>query len=54
MAKRRCTDDGERATRDELTCSDWADRLALAAKESKEGAGITLEAYIKGRRMLAR
>ncbi len=41
--------EGFLATRDEMSFPDWQDRLALAAKESAEGKGISLDAYMKRR-----
>ena len=37
------------ATRDEMRYPDWERRLARARKESRQGKGILLDAYIKRR-----
>jgi prevent-host-death family protein len=42
--------EGFEATRDEMAFSDWRRRLARAEKESKEGRGVELGAYLKKHR----
>lgn len=41
--------EGFLATRDEMSYPDWERRLARATKESAEGKGISLAAYVKRR-----
>ena len=45
-----CEDfEGLCATRDEMSHSDWKERLARAEKESTAGKGMALEAYVRER-----
>ena len=37
------------ATQDEMSFSDWQERLAQAKKDSSQKKGMTLEAYLKKR-----
>ena len=41
--------EGFLATRDETSHPDWERRLRRARKESKEGKGLSLDAYLKHR-----
>jgi prevent-host-death family protein len=41
--------EGFLATRDEMSYPDWERRLRVAHRESKQGKGITLDAYLKRR-----
>lgn len=41
--------EGFLTTRDEMSHPDWERRLAQATKESADGKGITLDAYVKRR-----
>ena len=41
--------EGFLATRDEMSFPDWAARLRLARKESKQGKSVSLDAYVKRR-----
>jgi prevent-host-death family protein len=43
------TYEGLLATRDEMSYPDWKQRLRRADRESKQGKGITLDAYLKRR-----
>ena len=45
--------EGCRATRDEMSYSDWQQRLARAEKEAAAGKAVSLDAYAR-RRMLRR
>jgi prevent-host-death family protein len=41
--------EGLLATRDEMSHPDWERRLTRARRESKQGKGISLDAYLKRR-----
>jgi prevent-host-death family protein len=41
--------EGFLATRDEMSFPDWERRLRKAQRESRQGKGITLDAYLKRR-----
>lgn len=41
--------EGYLMTLDEMSYPDWQERIARAERESREGKGITLEAYMKKR-----
>lgn len=41
--------EGFLATRDEMTYPDWKQRLQRARRESRQGKGISLDAYVKRR-----
>jgi prevent-host-death family protein len=41
--------EGFLATRDEMSYSDWPERLERAQRESKQGKRMTLDAYVKRR-----
>jgi len=41
--------EGFLATRDEMSNPDWKKRLRRAGKESDQGRGVTLDAYVKRR-----
>ena len=40
---------GDLATRDELSYPDWERRLQRAKRESEQGRGVSLEAYLRRR-----
>jgi len=42
--------EGMRAVQDEMTFPDWKERLERARKESAEGKGLSLEAYVARRK----
>jgi hypothetical protein len=41
--------EGFLATRDEMSYPDWERRLRQAGRESKQGKGVSLDAYLKRR-----
>ena len=41
--------EGLLATRDEMSNTDWEGRLRQAQRESKQGKGVSLDAYLKRR-----
>jgi hypothetical protein len=41
--------EGWLATRDEMSYPDWESRLRRAQRESKQGRGVSLDAYLERR-----